>query len=155
MELKIRPVEEEDCRLLWEWVNDPQVRSSSFRPGPISWEEHRVWFGSKRRDAGCFHYLVTDERQRPVGQVRFDRLPDGSVETDISIARDFRGRGIGSRMLHLACEALSKTGGIRKVVAYIRPENKASRKVFQKAGFSFQGKNQVNGCEAFRWDLEL
>ncbi len=28
--LGLRRVEEADCRLLWEWANEPEVRSASF-----------------------------------------------------------------------------------------------------------------------------
>jgi len=36
--LRLRPVCADDCRMIWEWANDPLVRSQSFANDPIPWE---------------------------------------------------------------------------------------------------------------------
>jgi len=48
--LVLRRVEEADCSLLWEWANEPEVRSASFSSTPIAWDEHREWFTKKLGD---------------------------------------------------------------------------------------------------------
>ena len=41
-DLRLRRVQEKDCRQLWEWANDPEVRPVSFATEPIQWERHVV-----------------------------------------------------------------------------------------------------------------
>lgn len=145
--MRIRPVQDEDCRLLWEWVNDPAVRASAFQSEPVSWEEHQRWFKAKRADPSCIHYVVTDERGAPIGQVRFDLQSNRTAETDVSVAREHRARGMGSEVLRLACNALADLGNAEWIIAKIKSENAASQKAFAKAGFVFQGREVVQGRE--------
>lgn len=153
--LKIRSVTDEDCRLLWEWVNDPDVRASSFESDPIPWEEHVRWFRGKRVDPNCHIYVVLDQDNHPIGQVRFDIQSDSGAEVIISIhiARDQRGRGYGEDALRLACEHFFKAARTQPIAAYIKPQNVASIRAFEKAGFVHQGRTQVKGHEAVRMIL--
>ena len=148
-------MEEGDCRLLWEWANDPLVRAHAFSSAPIPWEEHLEWFKRKQVDPNCTFYILMDSEGRPAGQVRFDRQPDGGAEIDISLASHQRGRGIGTQALMLACESFLESRKGRRVVGFIKPENIASIRIFEKAGFSRQGKRQVEGHEAVSMSLEL
>lgn len=154
--LKIRGVTEADCRLLWEWVNDPVSRDSAFSSEPISFPDHEAWFRAKLQDPGCTFLIVTDEEDRPVGQVRFDRTGEGVVEIDIGVAPSSRGQGLGPRVLKLACEELPAVSRrVRRVVAAIRPGNKASIRTFEKAGFRHEGQRQVKGNPARVMTMEV
>lgn len=155
MVLQIRPVADEDCRLLWEWANDPSVRALSFQPSSIPWEEHVAWFGRKTADPNCHLYIVTDEAKHPVGQVRFDIQPDGSAETSISISKECRNRGYGTEALRLACHAFYQAVQVTRIVAYCKPQNLASIRVFEKAGFVPRGRELVKGHEATCMSLSL
>lgn len=153
--VKIRSVTDADCRLLWEWVNDPDVRAASFVSDPIPWEEHVNWFRGKRADPNCHIYVVLDQDDRPIGQVRFDIQSDSGGEVIISlhIAWDQRGRGYGGDALRLACEQFFKAARAQPIVAYIKPQNVASIRAFEKAGFLHQGRTWVKGHEAARMVL--
>lgn len=146
--LKVRYVREEDCRLLWEWVNDPEVRASAFSSEPIAYEEHVDWFRKKRSDPHCTMYLLLDKQDSPLGQVRFDLKGDQSAEIDISIARSQRGKGIGGEAIKLAREELQRTVPVKRVVARIKPTNRASLRLFEKAGFHAEGRASVKGQKA-------
>ena len=146
--LKIRPVKNEDCRLLWEWVNEPQVRAVAFNSEPVPWEEHLEWFRKKRSNPGCSILILTDEKDFPVGQVRFDMESDKSAEIAISIASEQRGYGYGTEAIRLACDYFRRQKPITEVAAYIKPENAPSIRAFQKAGFEDRGKRVVRGQEA-------
>lgn len=153
--LKIRSVTDQDCRLLWEWVNDPVVRASAFDSHPISWQEHLDWFQRKHADPSCALYLLMDGQGHPMGQARFDRQPDGSAEIDISLSKEYRGRGVGLQALRLACETFRAGTPMARIVAAIKPENIASVRIFQKGGFLDQGKGFVKGHEAVFLSLDL
>src|SRR6266705_476142 len=68
MELNLRRAGKSDCRLLWEWANDPGVRAASFQTAMISWDEHAEWFAD-RLDNGLI-YIAEDQQGKPVGQFR-------------------------------------------------------------------------------------
>jgi len=139
---------DEDCTLLWEWVNDSEVRASAFHSDPIPWEKHVAWFRRKRVDPNCYIYILVNQDDHPVGQVRFEIQADGSAEVDIALARHQRGHGYGVKALRLACEQLRKSATVTQIVAYIKPQNVASIRAFERAGFLHRGKEWVKGIEA-------
>ncbi len=146
--LKIRPVSNTDCRLLWEWVNEPQVRAFAFRSEAVSWEEHLDWFHKKLADPDCSIFILTDESGVSMGQVRFDMESEKSTEIAVSISTEQRGCGYGTEAIRLACEQLRRQRPITEVIAYIKPDNLPSIRAFQKAGFADRGKKIVRGQEA-------
>ena len=146
--LKLRPATLEDCHLLWEWRNDPLVRATSFSSNPISWDEHVNWLQRKFVDRDCLLYIVTDEQGKPVGQVRFDIDPEGSAEVDVSIDARERDKGYGSTALKLACQCILQEHNIRKVLAHIKEENKASISAFTEAGFIDKDLQDFEGHKA-------
>ena len=58
--LRLKPVEEQDSKLLWKWVNDFAVRKSSFQSELIPWEEHARWLSKKLDDPQCFQFIALD-----------------------------------------------------------------------------------------------
>ncbi|MBA3018326.1 MAG: GNAT family N-acetyltransferase [Proteobacteria bacterium] len=144
--LKLREVGENDCELLWKWSNDSVVRSSAFHSSPISWEEHKKWFATKLGDSNCFYCIAIDGLGKPVGQIRFD-VSDGIAETDISVAREKRGLGLGQQIIKSGLEGLCKRMFIRRVYALVKIENIASVTAFKKAGFKNEGEMMTRGCK--------
>ena len=145
--LVLRPVREEDVDLLWKWVNDPDVRQSAFHSTSIPWEEHRKWFASKRRDPHCYQFIAINDLGVPIGQLRFDISGDGA-EIDVSVDKDERKKGYGSLLISLGIKELIQTVPVQVVHAYIKPDNHASIKSFQKANFANQGLEVVKGISA-------
>jgi RimJ/RimL family protein N-acetyltransferase len=152
--LRIRPVTDQDARLLWEWVNEPGARASAFRSDPIPWEEHLAWFGRKAADRRCRMYVIEADG-RPAGQVRFDIDDAGQAEVDISIAADCRGRGYGAEALRLACARVLADGQPTKVVAHIKPHNVASARAFARAGFVAERSRRADAGDPVRMTLSL
>jgi RimJ/RimL family protein N-acetyltransferase len=142
---RLRPAVADDARLLWEWANDPQVRASAFNSEPIGWDGHLAWFTRKLRDEGCMILLALSEADAPVGQIRFDRAADGSVEIDVSVAPEQRGQGLGSELIRVGVrEYLDRTGATH-VDAWIKASNFASRRAFESAGFSLLATDDAHG----------
>jgi len=134
-QLSLRPAEEGDCELLWQWRNEENTRRWSFNTDYVPYEEHKNWFLSKLNSADSEVLIVSDKSKRKIGQVRFDISPDGSAEVDISISVKERNKSYGSAALRLACQYALRKFNMAKVVAHIREENKASISAFTKAGF--------------------
>lgn len=135
--IRVREVTTRDCRLLWEWANEPEVRRMSFNTEFIPFEDHKKWFDNKLSDPRCYQYIAEDATSLPIGQVRFD-LKGNEANIGISVASKIRDRGFGTRLLKKALRKLTKHKTIKAVHAYVRAENKSSVRVFEKAGFIVQ-----------------
>jgi RimJ/RimL family protein N-acetyltransferase len=133
--LRLRLAVADDRELLFRWANDPVVRENSFHARTIDWEEHCAWFSAKIQDPACLMFIALLDGGEPMGLVRFD-MQGHSAVVSVSIAAEFRGRGLGGRLIRKACEAFFAARPIARVNAYIKKDNVASQKVFARAGFS-------------------
>jgi UDP-2,4-diacetamido-2,4,6-trideoxy-beta-L-altropyranose hydrolase len=148
--LQIRRATLADCKLLWELASDPAVRASAFSPSSIPWEGHVDWFESKMQTTTC-HMLIGEAQGAVAGQVRIDEQPGGQGEIDISVTREFRDAGVGSRLIDLAVREIFASTGISRIHAYILPQNPASQRAFENAGFQRAGEEQVKGHRALHY----
>lgn len=151
--LRLRDADAGDCRILWEWANDPVVREASFSSDPIPWPTHQAWFEQKLADPPCRIYVGLDREDRPVGQVRFDFSGPAEATVSIVVAAEWRGHGFGSLLLSLGQTRLTRDC-VDAVHALIKPENVASRQTFVKAGYREAGRESVAGQEAIRYVLD-
>jgi RimJ/RimL family protein N-acetyltransferase len=148
--LQIRRATAADCTLLWELANDPAVRTSAFSPASIPWDDHVAWFESKMQSPTC-HLLIAEAGGVAAGQVRVDERSNGQGEIDISVASEFRGEGLGSRLIVLALRQLFASTALARIHAYILPENTGSQRAFEKAGFQRAGEGQFKGRRALHY----
>jgi UDP-2,4-diacetamido-2,4,6-trideoxy-beta-L-altropyranose hydrolase len=135
--ISVRPVTDADCRLLWEWTNDPATRAASFSSAPVGWDEHTRWFARRMADPTARHFIMATPDGLPLGQVRFDLDGDRAViGTSVDARR--RGRGWGPAIIIGGIRGLTAETAVRRVVAQIKSANGASRTAFEDAGFSLE-----------------
>ena len=147
-QVSLRPAEEGDCELLWQWRNEENTRRWSFNSDYIPYEEHKNWFLSKLNSANSEIFIVSDESESEIGQVRFDISQGKSAEINISIEASKRNKGYGSATLRLACQYALGKFNIARVIAHIKEENKASISSFTKADFINKGSLDFKGHKA-------
>lgn len=148
--LRLRPARESDCRLLWEWANDPQVRSAAFSSAPIPWEQHAGWFASKMGNPNCDILVAEDGEGRAVGQFRVDWRSDGDGEIDVSVSSECRGAGYGAVLIDLGVNRiLAEKGG--RLHAFVKVANQASQRAFEQAGFTSLGEASLHGQAAIHY----
>jgi len=146
--LRLRRAEAKDCRLLWEWVNDPDVRAASFSTEQIPWKKHQSWFLRKMEDPDCYIFIGENDEGTPVGQIRVDQRSSEEGEIDVSLSREFRGCGYGGLLVALGAQrAFAETAWLR-LHAFVKAENEASWRAFERAGYKRTGEEQVCGCRA-------
>ena len=134
--IRLRPASAEDMTLLFEWVNDPEVRDMARNRDAIDIEGHRAWLRARIADRNC-EIWIAEAEAGPVGQIRLDRS-DESAEIDISVAAAARGSGYGRAMLQ-ALEALEPRRlwpDLRRLTATARRGNAASLALFEGAGYT-------------------
>lgn len=150
-ELTLRPVQEEDCEMIWKWANDPDARAVSFFSETISWNDHVRWFKSKLNDPCCIFFII-NKNETPVGQVRFDKNENEPV-ISVSIDHKFRGSGYGSMIIKLASQEFFNISGDQVIHAYIKQGNEKSRRAFVKARFTNEGVTVISGQPAIHLRL--
>jgi UDP-2,4-diacetamido-2,4,6-trideoxy-beta-L-altropyranose hydrolase len=148
--LQLRPAEEKDRRLLWEWANDPQVRNASFSSALIPWEQHDLWFTTKLKDPDCRILIAEDCQGRAVGQFRVDWNHDGEGEIDVSVSPASRKTGYGTMLIRLGVNRAFAERGER-LHAFVKTENHASRHAFEGAGFRSAGEESIQGHRAVHY----
>lgn len=134
-QMVLRKAVAEDVKKIYEISNDEDVRKNSFNQEKIDFSQHGKWFGRKITDRNCL-FLIAECNQRTVGQIRFDVEKDAVIS--ISIHKDYRNMGIGNLMMKKALQFL-KNGypALGKVVAFVKDENIASKKYFEKCDFKY------------------
>ncbi len=150
--LRLRSAREEDCKMIWEWANDPETRKASFSSDPIPWEDHREWFRTKLADVHHRFFVAYNDRDEPVGQVRFDCTGKNAV-ISVSIAPTMRGKKYATELVTLGCRAAFADCEINVIDAFIKPENKASVAVFEKSGFTARAPTNIKGRASFHYML--
>jgi UDP-2,4-diacetamido-2,4,6-trideoxy-beta-L-altropyranose hydrolase len=125
--------------LYWVWVNDEQVRKSSINNKPIPFKIHEKWFKNKLDDNNCSLYMIYIDKH-PVGQVRFE-AERNFARIDYSIAKQFRGRKLGKRLLGLAITEFQKHSN-QRILGEVLSSNIASGKIFESLGFNVKIKNE-------------
>ena len=147
MHLTIRTATIADLELVFDWANDPVTRSVSFYRAEISHEDHVAWFSKKLDSDDCLMFIVEGDGV-PCAFIRLE--PDvelGDAVIGINVAPSFRGQGLGSKALDTVNEVAAKHN-YQRIVALIRPDNVASLKVFERAGYSFVNHRMINEISA-------
>lgn len=145
--LKLRPATEKDAKLIFDWANDAGVRAVSFSSEPIIWENHLTWFNAKLSDANYRIWVAEDVEGTPIGQVRF-QIEGETAAISISLDAGQRGKNRGSLLIWAACRKLFAETAVKQVRAYIKPDNQASVRAFEKAGFEDWDETTVKGAAA-------
>jgi UDP-2,4-diacetamido-2,4,6-trideoxy-beta-L-altropyranose hydrolase len=145
--LQVRPAVVDDARLLWNWANEPEVRAVSFHSEPIPWETHLRWFASKLQDEDC-RILVTElPGAAPVGVIRFEAGGEEAA-VSVSVSKGFRGQGLGAETIRRGTEAFLNETTATCVRAFVKPDNTASLRAFEAAGYQPAGEVSHEGMTA-------
>lgn len=151
MEMRARRAQRDDGPLLLEWANDSLTRRMSFHPEPISDLRHGEWLEgvlSSVDTALCVVEVREERGWQPIAQVRLD--PGGEVS--FSLAAGYRGRGLAVPALEAGLRCALSTHREERLVAHVRPENPASVRVFERAGFRRVGPAEVHGCACLEYE---
>jgi UDP-2,4-diacetamido-2,4,6-trideoxy-beta-L-altropyranose hydrolase len=152
-ELRLRLVRETDCRLLFEWANDPVARAASFHGAEISWEDHVCWFRERLQDPQSIIYIGENAAGEPVGLVRF-QIKGVRAVLSVNVAPEFRGQGWGRGLIAFGTRSMVRTGSVRRVDALVKPDNQASVRLFEASGYRRAGIERVADQEALLYTWE-
>jgi len=147
----LRPVEESDLEFLQELVQHKNVRDTIGRPPiPINKEEEKEHIEkvSSNDDAA---YLLIEFKGENAGTISLHGLETKyrKGEFGISIHPDYHNKGIGTKSVQMIVEYGFETQNLHKIRGGHLENNKASKRVMEKAGLQKEGRERdykyVNG----------
>ncbi|MBQ0079163.1 MAG: GNAT family N-acetyltransferase [Eubacterium sp.] len=131
-----------DAADLYEYACDPRVGPSA------GWYPHRSVQESRTIIDTVYlsridWAIIDKESGKAVGNIGFDddviRQNVNSRELGYSLSADYWGRGLTTEAVILVTEYAFTTLGVDTVTMRISPDNTASRRVAEKAGFVYEG----------------
>jgi ribosomal-protein-alanine N-acetyltransferase len=161
--LHVRQLEPADAEPVAEIFADRQTRRWLPMPSGYDRIDGLAWcteLATERRDSGAGdHYgVIRREDERLVGCVWTTRTDWSSMVTEIAyaIAPDARGFGVAAEAVDALAIALILEHGFQRIELRVAPGNTASRRVAEKAGFSYEGLLRNAGTvPSGRVDLEV
>ena len=145
--LTLRKINKKDESLLFNWVNDSDVRKWSFNKKSIRLDGHKIWFKRKLSDKNVLIWILEDENV-PAGMVRLEK-EENNILLNYLIAPHSRGKRLATKMLKMAMVEMNKYWINVKVLAYTLPENIASIKSLENAGFCLENSSSEKNCYIF------
>lgn len=135
--MRLRPVTAEDAALLFVWLNRPDSLAASLdTSAPVAWDVHKGWFDARLADPRTRIWIV-ERDAAPVGGIRLQDKGDGP-EIAIYIDAPARGAGVAGAALGLALDEAHSVWPGSEAIARVRPDNAASRRLFERAGFALR-----------------
>lgn len=133
--ITMRAANERDSNLLFTWRNDPVTCANSRSTVAVPRDAHDCWMKYNVVQGYPEHIvLIADSDAGSIGVVRFDAVKSDvmSYEASITLASSCRGRGQARDILAQACSYMPEYS----IYAEIKPQNWASRRIFEECGFT-------------------
>lgn len=141
--LQLRKAEFQDAKPIWELSNQPYVREYSINKSTIPWESHIEWFNSKLNDNNYLMLVVLNSSGEFIGRISYQKN-ENSLVVSICLSKVIQGKGESHRLLReadLLC--FSHWNTLKPIKAEINPDNIASIKAFERAGYKKSSEIQV------------
>jgi RimJ/RimL family protein N-acetyltransferase len=155
IKLSINLASEKDIKDIFDLSNDSIVRQYSIHTNQINWDDHIAWFSNKIKAQDCIFFVIRDEQNNFVGQVRFDCDSKNFMTciVSISVSKDFRSKGLGKIILNRASIKLFSDFDFDRIIAYIKKDNQPSINLFSKVGYNLVGQESINSIEFLKFEL--
>jgi RimJ/RimL family protein N-acetyltransferase len=128
--IAVRPITEADIPAVVAACQDPEIPRWTRVPSPYAEADARD-FLSRASDVSAIVDAVTEEF---LGTIHWWWVAD-NVQLGYWVKREARGRGVATRALMLLSRWVFAVLGAARVQLLTEPENRASQRVAEKAGF--------------------
>lgn len=138
----LRAWEPEDAQAVFAACQDPEIPRFLPIPQPYTEESARAFVSIRRADwdgKDERSFAITDARTGVVlGSIARHRRAEHRAEFGYWLAPEARGKGIATRALRLIAD-WSFAGGLIRLEPFTHPDNNASGRVAERAGFAREG----------------
>lgn len=156
----IRNAELKDIEALKNIYNDAILTTVATFDTEVKDEEDRLqWFQEHQTDPYVLY--VWEEAGEVAGYASLSKYRERSafshsVEISVYIKKEYRGRGIGKKLMRHTLDYASANPKIQTVVSLITGTNEASIRLHEQLGFAFCGKLKQVGYKFEQWlDLSV
>jgi RimJ/RimL family protein N-acetyltransferase len=163
-QLLLRPLTDADVRGVSAACQDPEIARWTLVPHPYSPEDARRFITRVEEDRVAGRELnlaISDASGMPVlGTIGLKAgAGPGIAEVGYWLARDARGRGLAASSLKLLARWALAELGLRRIEVTAHPDNGASQRVAERAGFVREGLlrdyRERKGTPESRWMFSL
>ena len=144
-EIRLRFWADADIPAIVAACQDPEIPRWTRVPAPYTEGTAREWGVQARADEDGrrgLHLLVvdasSDELLGSAGLVRID-WEEARSEVGYWVAREARGRGVATGAVRMVSSWAFENLPIERLEIHAEPDNRASRRVAERAGYSFEG----------------
>jgi [ribosomal protein S5]-alanine N-acetyltransferase len=140
----LRRWEEDDLACVEEGSRDPEIPQGTTVPAIFTPAEGRAWierqWGRQENGEGLSLAIARADSGEALGNINllFRRQPTAAAIGYWLVER-VRGRGLGSRAVALLAHWALADAALERVEALVLPDNVASQRVLEKAGFRREG----------------
>jgi RimJ/RimL family protein N-acetyltransferase len=132
-DLALRPFVDADVPAIVAACQDPEIPRWTSVPSPYTEEDARSFLAGA---PNVHSFAVVDaESDELLGSVGYQLLSDSRATFGYWVAREARGRGVASRALRVLSRWALREHGLVRVQLFVEPENVASIRVAENAGF--------------------
>jgi len=131
--VRLRPAAPDDEDFLLELRNDADAVRFSATGRRVRADEHHEWFAQRVDRPGTRLFVAVAAGGR-VGQARVD-VTGGVGEVSFAVAPAWRGRGYGAAIITTLLDVLRQDHQCAALEARVHPDNAASLRCFERAGF--------------------
>jgi RimJ/RimL family protein N-acetyltransferase len=149
--ISFRKANKNDMMLYFNWTNDDSVRENSYQSEPVLLDKHQNWFYNKINDETCFMVVFENHIGMPIGQVRIQKQDENTALIGISNDANHRGKGYANQMIQIASDEFLKHNPNFFISAFIKIENIASKKAFEKAGYELDVVLEYEGIASYHY----
>ena len=146
--LLLREFTEEDYLFAWKMNTDPDVMRYTGEPMPENSQAVRSFFRNypdyEKYGFGRWACVFKENKQL-IGFNGLKFFPETEeVDLGYRFIKDYWGRGLATESSQAVVTYGFEKLGLKKIIAFVVPENKASIRVLQKTGFVFD-ENMLEG----------
>ena len=132
--LYLRYAVQDDCKFLFDLVNDKECRENSLDSRQILMEDHAKWFEKTLHTDTKKIYILMDDEER-IGQGRLELL-GYKCRISYSIIPARRGGGYGKQLLELlGYAAVQEFSQCQLIYGEVLQKNVVSQKAFEDLGY--------------------
>jgi RimJ/RimL family protein N-acetyltransferase len=135
----LRPVDERDVDGVAEAARDPDIRRR-FGLSKLKPDEYVAAYRAAAADGTAIAFAICEGRDaEAVGHVLVELRDAGRADIGYWLLPEKRGRGLATRGVRLAAQWALANAGVSRLQLWTTPQNVASQRVAERAGFKREG----------------
>ena len=147
IKIYLRTLEEEDALISYKWRNDPEIwKLTGSRPDIVVTPEIETkWIRKVLQDTTCRRFAIClAEKDEYIGNIQLTNITKQDAEFHIFIGKKkYWGKGIGFKATEELIRFINENMPLKQIYLFVKPENKAAVKIYEKTGFRFVGDEKM------------